>query len=102
MAYKEETEEQFLETVVRQARGRNRPVGNQQFNGEAGFGPDDESFGNERNGGFQNLDSDFSSEQEDPHAEMEEIKLAIQDKERELHELKQRKVKLMRIITGRL
>lgn len=137
MAYKEESDQQFMESIVNQARGPvRRPMGGQQYNGDPGFGPDDDSFGNERSpmkrsNGFQNIDgadqydsdqavTNFANkyeptelgtrpmntageeEQENPRAEMQELKRAIQEKERELHELQQQKVKLMRKITGRL
>lgn len=45
---------------------------------------------------------DGGEEESNPHMEMKELKKQIKEKERELHELQQQKVKLMRKITGRL
>ena len=124
MAYKEESDQQFMETIINQARGPSRRpmgMGGQQFGGDPGYGPNDDSFRNERSpmklrtGGFQNLDGanqagagidqDASTDQDTDvwiRSKMDEIKQTIKDKERELHELQQQKVELMRQLTGRL
>ncbi len=113
MAYKEESDQHFMETIINQARGPSRRpmgMGGQQFGGDPGYGPNDDSFGDERSpmklrtGGFQNIDgaNQGLEDEADPQMEMDQIKQMIKDKERELHELQQQKVKLMRQITGRL
>ena len=127
MAYKEESDQQFMETIINQARGPSRRpmgMGDQQFGGDPGYGPNDDSFGNERSpmklrtGGFQRfqnlgganqagagVDQDASADQDTDvwiRSKMDEIKQAIKGKERELHELQQQKVELMRQLTGRL
>lgn len=120
MAYKEESDQQFLESVLRQVGGPRRPMVNQQqYNGDPGHGPNDDSFGgyetSRLNGGFQNIDGPESqiddndeagnfikSQESDPRTEMNQIKKMIEAKEKELHELQQKKVELMRKITGRL
>lgn len=122
MAYKEESDQQFIESVLRQVGGPRRPMANQrQYNGDPGHGPNDDSFGGYEssriNGGFQpngpesqidDIDDNdeagnfIKSQQNDPRAEMNQIKKMIEAKEKELHELQQKKVELMRKITGRL
>ena len=54
MAYKEETDQQFMESIIRQTAGAmRRPMGDQQFHGSRGYGADDDSFG------LDNSDDDF-------------------------------------------
>jgi len=155
MAYKEESDQQFLETIVRQvSNGIRRPTGDAAYHGNVGWGNDDDSFATGDDGHEAATTADFitarrplsgfgseygrsetpdtaqfepmpklggySSESGSRHLEpnysgsselrdrvrmrldMRKIINSIKDKERELHELQQQKVELMRKITGRL
>ncbi len=171
MAHKYETDQQFMESIVRQVakskivedtqtiRGSLRPTANQSYHGSSfyptldeeeplfpnnqshlmrntqddpsGHDWDDENkdwsvdsnpiipqrnaeakmIGTRKNSGGYSSDigrhenprsPDVSSLEEHPRIEMKKVKRSIQELERQLHELQEKKVKLMRKITGRL
>ena len=128
MAYREETEQQFMESIARQmampfskrpARGR-LPSGFQNLDNDTQMpDPDDEFtdhlYGNElkppQMGGYSSdvgahpsapAPSGEGNEGLQARIEMRKVKSEIDRTEKRLHELQQQKVDLMRKITGRL
>ena len=88
MAYKEETDQQFMESIMGQVGMPNRYQQPQQPLQHTNFMSDD-------NGGEE--DEAILARQD-----IKEIKKLIKQKEEELHELQRKKVELMRKVTGRL
>lgn len=162
MAYKEESEQEFMESVIRQVSRPGQPVSDMPNDRLAKMGfqnlddPDPEEInpfairgnhphwdtptghkeramasirakrpgwaasqgkdsvevapfepnaylsGTQQTRGYSTDHGVHGGEESNPHMEMKELKNQIKEKERELHELQQQKVKLMRQLTGRL
>lgn len=81
MAYKHETEQEFMESIVKQINSGSKT---QSQLSEIALPPNSNAV------------------EENPRAELQRIKALIAQKEQELHHLQKQKVEIMRKITGRL